>query len=67
MRSQEEGKAMGQLELLSRDATQHNVYFAALPDAPMRHGAREIALDVRQRLALAATPIAAERLRSRLP
>ena len=24
-----------QLELLSRDATQHNVFFAALPDATM--------------------------------
>lgn len=51
-----------QLELFGRDATQHNVYFAALPDAPMRGGAREIALDARQRLGLAATPIAAERL-----
>lgn len=51
-----------QLELLSRDAAQHNVFFAALPDATMSAGAGEIARDVRRRLRLTATPIPPERL-----
>jgi len=51
-----------QLELLSRDATLHNVFFAALPDATMSAGAGGIARDVRRRLRLAATPIPPERL-----
>lgn len=51
-----------QLELLSRDTTQHNLYFAALPDAPMSVSADGIARDVRRRFGLTATPISAERL-----
>ena len=51
-----------QLELLSRDATQHNVFFAALPDATMSAGTEGIARDVRRRLGLTATPIPPERL-----
>jgi RNA 2',3'-cyclic 3'-phosphodiesterase len=50
-----------QLELLSRDATQHNVFFAALPDATMNAGAGEISRDVRRRFGLMATPIPPER------
>ena len=51
-----------QLELWSRDATQHNVFFAALPDATMGVSAGGIARDMRRRLALTATPIPPERL-----
>ena len=51
-----------QLELLGRDATQHNVFFAALPDATMSAGTERIARDVRRRLRLTATPIPLERL-----
>lgn len=51
-----------QLELLSRDATQHNVFLAALPDATMSVSAGGVALDVRRRLRLTATPIPPERL-----
>lgn len=51
-----------QLELLSRDATLHNVFFAAVPDATMSAGAGEIARDVCRRLRLTATPIPPERL-----
>lgn len=51
-----------QLELLSRDATLHNVFFAALPDATMTASAGRAARDVRQRLRLSATPIPPERL-----
>ena len=51
-----------QLELLSRDATRHNVFFAVLLDATMRTRAGETARDVRRRLRLSATPIPPERL-----
>lgn len=51
-----------QLELLSRDATQHNVFFAALPDATMSAGTEGIARDLRRHLRLTATPIPPERL-----
>lgn len=51
-----------QLELLSRDQTQHNVFFAALPDATMNAGADAIARDVCRRLQLTATLIPPERL-----
>ena len=51
-----------QLELLSRDATQHNVFFAAVPDATMSAGTERIARDVRRRLWLTAAPIPPERL-----
>ncbi len=51
-----------QLEFLSRDATLHNVFLAALPDATMSVGAGGIARDVRRRLRLTATPIPPERL-----
>ncbi|MGH7593752.1 MAG: 2'-5' RNA ligase family protein [Gemmatimonadales bacterium] len=51
-----------QLELLSRDATWHNVFFAALPDATMSARAGDVARDVRRRLQLTATPIPPERL-----
>ena len=51
-----------QLELLRRDATLHNVFFAALPDAAMSASAGGTARDVRRRLQLTATPIPPERL-----
>lgn len=51
-----------QLELLSRDATQHNVFLAALPDGAMAARTAGIACDVRRRLQLSATPISPERL-----
>ena len=43
-----------QFELLSRDATLHNVFFAALPDATMSASAGGTACDVRRRLRLSA-------------
>jgi RNA 2',3'-cyclic 3'-phosphodiesterase len=55
-----------QLELLSRDATQHNVFFAALPDATMSAGTAGIARDVRRRLRPTAAPIPRERLHTSL-
>ncbi|MGH8673101.1 MAG: 2'-5' RNA ligase family protein [Burkholderiales bacterium] len=51
-----------QLELLSRDAMQHNVFFATLPNATMSASAGGIARDVRRRLRLTAAPIPPERL-----
>jgi 2'-5' RNA ligase len=51
-----------QLELLARDATLHNVFFAAVPDVTMSAGAGEIARDVCRRLRLTAPPIPRERL-----
>jgi RNA 2',3'-cyclic 3'-phosphodiesterase len=51
-----------QLELLGRDPTQHNVFFAALPDAQMKVCTAGTAFDACQRLRLSATPIAPERL-----
>lgn len=51
-----------QLELLSRDAAQHNVFFAAIPDARMSASTGEMARDVRRRLGLTATPIPPGRL-----
>lgn len=51
-----------QLELLSRDATQHNVFFAALPDAAMAAHTVGIAQDLHRRLGLTATPLPRERL-----
>ena len=51
-----------QLGLLRRDATLHNVFFAALPDAAMSVSAGGTARDVRRRLQLTATPIPPERL-----
>lgn len=57
------GEAMDQqLELLSRDRTRHNVYLAALPDAPMAACAEEIAGNMRQRFGLTAKPISPEHL-----
>jgi 2'-5' RNA ligase len=43
------------------DETQHNVFFAALPDAAMSARAGEIAHDLCQRLGFSATPIPPER------
>ena len=51
-----------QLELLSRDATLHNVFLAALPDTTMAAHAAGIARDLHRRLGLAATPIPRDRL-----
>lgn len=51
-----------QLELLSRDATKHNVFLAVVPDATARAGAEGIARDMRLRLRLSARPITPERL-----
>lgn len=51
-----------QLSFLDRDATRHNVFFAALPDAATSARAREVTRDVRRRLELTATPIPSERL-----
>lgn len=51
-----------QLELLGRDATRHNVFFAALPDTTTSARAEDIGRDVRRRLRLSATPIPPERL-----
>ena len=51
-----------QLELLSRDVTLHNVFFAALPDAAMCASTEGVAHDVLRRLRLSATPIPPERL-----
>lgn len=51
-----------QLSFLDRDRTRHNVYLAALPDAPMVACAVEIAGNIRRRLRLTATPIQPERL-----
>jgi RNA 2',3'-cyclic 3'-phosphodiesterase len=51
-----------QLELLSRDATLHNVFFAALPDATVMASTERIGRDVQQSLGLTATPIPRERL-----
>lgn len=51
-----------QLELLSRAATQHNVFFAALPDTAMMARTEGIGRDVRRSLDLTATPIPPERL-----
>ena len=50
-----------QFELLDRDQTLHNVFFAALPDATMNAGAGETARDMRRRFGLTATPIPQER------
>lgn len=49
-----------QLELLSTDRTRHNVYLAALPDAPMAACAEEIAGNMRRRFGLTARPISPE-------
>jgi RNA 2',3'-cyclic 3'-phosphodiesterase len=51
-----------QLELLSRDQTLHNVFFAALPDATMSASTEAIVRDARRRLPLTATPIPPARL-----
>ena len=51
-----------QLELLSRDATQHNVFFAALPDAALISSAVDIARRMRLQFGLSASPIPPERL-----
>lgn len=51
-----------QLELLRRDATLHNVFFAVPPDATMSVSMEGVAHDVRRRLQLTATPIPPERL-----
>jgi 2'-5' RNA ligase len=51
-----------QLELLGRDATRHNVFFAALPDAVMSANAEGTVRDARRCLGLSATPIPPERL-----
>ena len=51
-----------QLELLGRDATQHNVFFAALPDAQMKVCTERTAFDACRRLRISATQIAPERL-----
>ncbi len=51
-----------QLELLSRDATLHNVFFAARPDATMAAHTVGIVRDLHRRLGLTAAPIPWERL-----
>jgi RNA 2',3'-cyclic 3'-phosphodiesterase len=51
-----------QLELLSRDQTLHNVFFAAPPDAMMAAHTLAIVQDLHLRLGLTATPIPPERL-----
>lgn len=51
-----------QLELLSKDTTQHNVFLAAAPDATMIAGAREAALDTRRHLGLTAALVRPEHL-----
>lgn len=51
-----------QCEFFERDETQHNVFFAVVPDAVMSAGAGEVARNARRRLGLSGAPIAAERL-----
>ena len=51
-----------QLSFLDRDRTRHNVYLAALPDAPMAACAEEIAGNMRRHFGLTAKPISPERL-----
>lgn len=50
-----------QFDFFGGDETQHNVFFAALPDAAMSASAREVAHDVRRRLELSGAPITPER------
>jgi RNA 2',3'-cyclic 3'-phosphodiesterase len=55
--------SMGQqLELLSRDATQHNVFLAAMPEATMTGRAEEVELDTCLRLGLTAARVSPEHL-----
>ena len=55
-----------QFELLGRDATRHNVFFAALPDAAMSASAGGTVRDARRRLGLSATPVPPERFHASL-
>jgi 2'-5' RNA ligase len=51
-----------QFELLSKDATLHSVFFAALPDATMSASTEGVVRDARRRFQLTAAPIPPERL-----
>lgn len=50
-----------QFDFFGGNETQHNVFFAAVPDAAMSAGAGEVARDARQRLGLSGAPVSPER------
>src|SRR5262245_34413967 len=51
-----------QFDFFGGDETQHNVFFAAVPDAAVSASAGEVARDARQLLRLSGAPVSPERL-----
>ena len=56
------GEPMGrQFDFFGGEETQHNVFFAAVPDAATSASAGEVAREARQRLGLSGAPVSPER------